>query len=157
MSVIKLKSRNIEDNALTINTCNLSKSQRKLFATIEKCFVPTTTNRYVPLDDWGSTDGIQFMFFRFIRSNGMERYTVNDLLPGNNYIVQVMLRREQERLPYQTVHIQKSRSYYCLASINNNKLPKTFKQIKRLQKTSNSQQKEYSQFHRDRDNNIIVP
>lgn len=63
VSVIKLKSRNIEDNALTINTCNLSKSQRKLFATIEKCFVPTTTNRYVPLDDGGLADDWWNSFF----------------------------------------------------------------------------------------------
>lgn len=48
VSVIESKSRNIEDIALTINTCDLSRSQRKLFSSIEKCFVPTTTSRLEP-------------------------------------------------------------------------------------------------------------
>lgn len=87
----------------------------------------------------------------------MERYTVTDLLPGHNYIVQVMLRRDHESLPYQTVNIQKSHSRHCFASISSrNQLPKTLKSGKRLQKKV-SQKREYPQMQQYEDNNVIVP
>lgn len=87
----------------------------------------------------------------------MERYTVTDLMPGHNYIVQVMLRRDHESLPYQPVSIQKSRSRYCFASFSSqNQLPKTFKSGKRLQKKI-SQKRDYPQMKPYEDNNVIVP
>lgn len=90
-------------------------------------------------------------------SNAMERFTVTDLLPGHNYIVQVMLRLDHESLPYQTVSIQKSHSRHCFATTSSqNQLPKTFKQAKRLQKKI-SQKREYPQIQQYEDNNVIVP
>lgn len=87
----------------------------------------------------------------------MERYTVTDLLPGHNYIVQVMLRRDHESLPYQTVNIQKSHSHHCFAPISTqNQLPKTFKLGKRSQKKI-SQKREYPQIQPYENNNVIVP
>lgn len=91
-------------------------------------------------------------------SNALERYTVTDLMPGHNYIVQVMLRRDHESLPYQTVNIPKSHSRHCFALISSkNQLPKTFSKVKRLQKKTN-QIKNYSQFqHQYENNNVFVP
>lgn len=87
----------------------------------------------------------------------MERYTVTDLLPGQNYIVQVMLRLEHESLPYQTVNIQKSHSHHCSAtSSSQSQLPKAIKPAKRLHKKI-SQKKEYPQIQQYEDNNVIVP
>lgn len=87
----------------------------------------------------------------------MERYTVTDLLPGHNYIVQVMLRRDHESLPYQTVNIQKNHSRHCFAPISSqNQLPKTIKPGKRSQKKI-SQKREYPPIQQYEDNNVIVP
>lgn len=83
----------------------------------------------------------------------MERYTVTDLSPGRNYIVQVMLRRDHESLPYQTVSIQKSHSRHCSPQ---NQPPKTFTQAKRSKKRI-SHKKEYPQIQQYEDNNVIVP
>lgn len=88
----------------------------------------------------------------------MERYTVTDLMPGHNYIVQVMLRRDHESLPYQTVIIEKSHSRHCFALISSKKqLPKIFSKVKRLQMKIN-QKKDFSHIQQQyEDNNVFVP
>lgn len=87
----------------------------------------------------------------------MERYTVTGLQPGHNYIVQVMLHRDHQSLPYQTVNIRKSHSHHCFASISTAfQLPKTQKSAKRLRE-KNNQKTEYQKIQLFEDNNVIVP
>lgn len=96
----KLKAKDFDDYIGSINTCEAEKrvSNQILLNSHNDCFISRPNRK------------------------NMERYQLENLIPGHNYAIQVMLKIDKEFVSYEILKIFKGR--HCVHILNDhNQLP----------------------------------